>query len=87
MWAATVLMAVSSLVWRVPCGLPLALGCRASGAWGYRRGAWWAGVGWRAYGGGVGARGACSVRWRSPLCGDIQPSGVGLLVGGLAHHG
>ena len=44
MWAATVLMAVSSLVVAAPCGLPLALGCRRLWRLGYRRGAWWAGV-------------------------------------------
>ena len=44
MWAATVLMAVSSLVVAAPCGLPLALGCRRLWRLGYRRGAWWAGI-------------------------------------------
>ena len=44
MWAATVLMAVSSLVVAAPCGLPLALGCRRLWRLDYRRGAWWAGV-------------------------------------------
>ena len=44
MWAATVPMAVSSLVAAAPCGLPLALGCRRLWRLGYRRGAWWAGV-------------------------------------------
>ncbi|MCY4408533.1 MAG: hypothetical protein OXC15_19370, partial [Rhodospirillaceae bacterium] len=44
MWAATVPMAVSSLVVAAPCGLPLALGCRRLWRLGYRRGAWTAGV-------------------------------------------
>ena len=44
MWAATALMAVSSLVVVAPCGLPLALGCRRLWRPGYRHGACWAGV-------------------------------------------
>ena len=37
MWVMTILMAVLSLVFVAPCGLPLALG--------FRRAAWWAGIG------------------------------------------
>ena len=44
MWAATVLMAVSSLAVAASCGVPLALGCRRLWRLGYRRGAWWAEV-------------------------------------------
>ena len=33
------------LVFVAPCGLPLALGCRRLWHLGYRRGAWWAGIG------------------------------------------
>ena len=34
-----------SLVFVAPCGLPLALGCRRLWQLGYRRAAWWAGIG------------------------------------------
>ena len=38
-------MWVLSLVFVAPCGLPLALGCRRLWRLGYRRAAWWAGIG------------------------------------------
>ncbi len=43
-WLATVPMMVASLLPVVPCGLPLALGCRQLYRLGYRRGAWVAGI-------------------------------------------
>ena len=45
MWVMTILMAVLSLVFVAPCGLPLALGCRRLWRLGFRRAAWWAGIG------------------------------------------
>ena len=43
-WLATMAMEGLSLAPFVPCGLPLALGCRRLWRLGYRRGAWTAGV-------------------------------------------
>ena len=43
MWPS-LLMSAGSLASVVPCGLPLALGCRRLWRLGYRRGAWTAGV-------------------------------------------
>ena len=43
-WLATMAMEAVSLVPFVPCGLPLALGCRRLWRLGYRRGAWTAGI-------------------------------------------
>ena len=82
MWAATALMAVSSLVVVAPCGLPLTLGCRRLWRLGYlpalrlvgRRRAG------RAYRGGVGVRWAARSGGDRHLCGDIEPSRVGHLV-------
>ena len=42
--ARELLAALGSLAIAVPCGLPLALGCRRLRRLGYRRGAWVAGV-------------------------------------------
>ena len=44
-WVMGILMAVPSLVFVVPCGLPLALGCRRLWRLGFRRAAWGAGLG------------------------------------------
>ena len=44
-WLAAMAMEGLSLAPLVPCGLPLALGCRRLWRLGYRRGAWIAGVG------------------------------------------
>ena len=44
-WLATMAMEGLSLALLVPCGLPLALGCRRLWRLGYRRGAWMAGIG------------------------------------------
>lgn len=43
--AGAFLAALGSLAVAVPCGLPLALGCRRLRRLGYRRGAWAAGIG------------------------------------------
>ena len=43
-WLATMAMEGLRLAPFVPCGLPLALGCRRLWRLGYRRGAWTAGV-------------------------------------------
>lgn len=43
-WLATMAMEGLSLAPLVPCGLPLALGCRRLWRLGHRRGAWTAGV-------------------------------------------
>ena len=45
MWVMAMLMSGGGLVFVAPCGLPLALGCRRLWHLGYRRGAWWAGIG------------------------------------------
>ena len=45
MWAASAIMAMSSLAVLAPCGLPLALGCRRLWRLRYRRAAWIAGIG------------------------------------------
>ena len=45
MWAASAIMAMSSLALLTPCGLPLALGCRRLWRLRYRRAAWAAGIG------------------------------------------
>ena len=45
MWVMTILMAVPSLVFVAPCGLPLALGCQRLWRLGFWRAAWWAGLG------------------------------------------
>ena len=45
LWVMGILMAMPSLVFVAPCGLPLALGCRRLWRLGYRRAAWWAGIG------------------------------------------
>ena len=45
MWVTMAVMALQSLIFVAPCGLPLALGCRWLWRLGYRRGAWWAGIG------------------------------------------
>ena len=44
-WLATMAMEGLSLALFVPCGLPLALGCRRLWRLGYRRAAWAAGMG------------------------------------------
>ena len=44
MWPS-LLMSAGSLAPAVPCGLPLALGCRRLWRLGYRRGAWLTGIG------------------------------------------
>ena len=44
-WLAAMAMGGLSLAPLVPCGLPLALGCRRLWRLGYRRGAWMTGVG------------------------------------------
>ena len=44
-WLVTMATQWPSLVPLVPCGLPLALGCRRLWRLGYRRGAWAAGLG------------------------------------------
>ena len=44
-WSATVRMAGASLAVLVPCGLPLALGCRRLWRLRYRRAAWAVGIG------------------------------------------
>ena len=44
-WAASAVTALSSLAVLAPCGLPLALGCRRLWRLGYRRAAWFAGIG------------------------------------------
>ena len=49
-WLATMAMERLSLAPFVPCGLPLALGCRRLWRLGYRRGAWTAGL---AFGAGT----------------------------------
>ena len=43
-WSAAALMANASLAVLVPCGLPLALGCRRLWRLGYRSGAWSVGI-------------------------------------------
>jgi len=43
-WRAAMAMEGVSLAPLVPCGLPLALGCRRLWRLGYRRGAWIAGI-------------------------------------------
>ena len=45
MWVMSMLMAAGSLVFVAPCGLPLAVGCRRLWRAGYRRAAWWVGIG------------------------------------------
>lgn len=45
LWLATSLMSAGSLAVVAPCGLPLALACRALWRLGYRRSAWAAGAG------------------------------------------
>ena len=45
LWVMGILMAVPSLVFVAPCGLPLALGCRRLWRLGFRRTAWWTGIG------------------------------------------
>ena len=45
MWLMTMLMAISSLIFVAPCGLPLALGCRRLWRLGYPRAAWGWGIG------------------------------------------
>lgn len=42
--AGEAMAALGSLAFAVPCGLPLALGCRRLRRRGYRRGAWMAGI-------------------------------------------
>ena len=91
MWVMTILMAVLSLVFVAPCGLPLALGCRRLWRLGFRRAAWWAGIGL----GAVTVRRRwwrdCSGRSRSPstrpcsACRYGSPSGAG--APGLIHCG
>ena len=44
MWGMAILMAVPSLVFVAPCGLPLALGCQRLWRLGFRRAAWVAGI-------------------------------------------
>ena len=44
-WLAAMAMEGLSLALLVPCGLPLALGCRRLWRLGYRRAAWMAGIG------------------------------------------
>ncbi len=45
MWLMTMLMAISSLIFVAPCGLPLALGCRRLWRLGHPRAAWGWGIG------------------------------------------
>ena len=44
-WVTVALMSAQSLIYVVPCGLPLAMACRRLSRLGYRRAAWVAGIG------------------------------------------
>ena len=65
--------ALGPLAVTVPCGLPLALGCRRLRRLGYRRGAWVAGI----------ALGALTV-WASVLAGLLGPVAIAVSAGVLS---
>ena len=67
------LAALGPLAVTVPCGLPLALGCRRLRRLGYRRGAWVAGI----------ALGALTV-WASVLAGLLGPVAIAVSAGVLS---
>ena len=74
-------MAVPSLVFVAPCGLPLALGCRRLWRLGFRRAAWWAGPrARRDHGGGVAGGGTARADRDRRLRGRAQPAGLDRLV-------
>ena len=80
-WLATMAMEGLTLAAFVPCGLPLALGCRRLWRLGYRRGAWTAGCcARRRDGGGDTAGRSARAGCDRGLRGRAQPAGLDRVV-------